>query len=196
MNVELNQDNLTDEELVEDYQRTKSDAAFQLIYARNCARVEGAITKRLKLHGVGQEDVPDLVQKVFFDFFRTAPGFDTDPSTRRRSAVRSFLFKSAERRCWDYLRHRHAKKRDDNLTETSDDPDSMPDPFSERVMTGVLVRDVLETLPMKESTAIRLIWLEGCTFDSAGRLLGVSGRTVRNWMDEGLRRLRERGSTS
>ena len=186
---------VTDEALVADYNANDNQDAFLTVYQRYCDRIAAAVAGRLTQYRVLLQDVDEVVQKVFLDLHRNRHRFDP---TLPHSTVRAFLFKAAERRAKNHIRDRHLQKRDDRrlwggglCSEAHDGPE-LPDKTGRRIEP--LVRDMVESLPEPEAAAVRLKWLQGHTYSSAGEILNLPASTVQSRVRAGLQRLRERFS--
>ena len=184
---------ITDEALVEDYNANRNEEAFLTVYERYRDRITAAVLSQLAGYQAFLQDVDDIAQAVFLDLHKARDRFNP---ALPHSTVHAFLFNRAQRRTRDYLRRRHAQRRDkrrlhygDWFEEACRNPRSASEA---KRRAATLVTEMLASLPMDEGEALRLTWLEGHTYPSAAEVLGLPLTTVQSRVRTGLQHLRDR----
>jgi RNA polymerase sigma-70 factor (ECF subfamily) len=176
-----------DQALLDHYLEGDDPATFEAIHRRHEANLT-AYAKR-HLRGEFAADVPDIVQETFTQFHQWRA--DLTPATHLSALLRQII----QQKCNFCLRKAAAQKRDHHRTCPAYELGSQMDRRNDlaRRDREIYVDELLSRLPLKEATALRLVWLEEHTEPSAAEVMGEPVTSVKWWIKDGKRRLRELG---
>lgn len=130
---------------------------------------------------LGKEDAEDVLQKVFFEVWRSAARYDPERS------FEAWVFGIARKRSIDALRSRRAAVIPlDAIRElTGEDGREVAD----RLAFAAEIRSAVAALPEGPREALRLAYFHSRTQAEIAIELGVPVNTVKSWTARGLRKL-------
>ena len=161
-------------------------AAFNELIARHDGRAFQIALGILKSY----DDASDAVQNARIQCWADLSCFDSE-----RGSFCDWFLGIVQHRCLDL----HKQRQRSNDWMSIDDVDEMvASPLDALVqceersyLRGVL-DGAIATLPERQSTAVRMRYLEQCEFGEIARAMGVSEKTARNHVSLGLANLKER----
>jgi RNA polymerase sigma-70 factor (ECF subfamily) len=124
-----------------------------------------------------REDAEDLAQEAFIEAYNSIDSF------RENSQFKTWLYRIAINKCYDYLRWKKRKKRFAivlPLFNKNDEPIEIPSDFKhpgatlENKETAAVLFAALETLPDKQQTAFVLYETKGMDYKEIADTLKVS----------------------
>ena len=194
----------SDEELMALYQQD-NEAAFQELHVRYERLLEGYIANILRgLVPAMLGETRDILQNVFAWVHANRRRFQT-------GTVKPWLFATAHRLTFNYLKHESVQRRDyrrtSSLATEEDDfrgsctaPDNgtrgvthspLPNPKRPVRSRSEEVEDCLSSLSPRHQEIVRLLYFEGYTAQEAGDKLGVPKTTVDWYKREALAIMRK-----
>jgi RNA polymerase sigma factor (sigma-70 family) len=175
----LGEDGALDGELLERFFTSRDEAAFELLVWRHHRLVLGVCSRILR----GADDVEDAFQATFLVLARKGK------SIRKRGSLSSWLFGVARRVALEAGRVSQRRQPSQSAS-----PAPVPEPGDElmrRELQGIF--DVeLGQLPEKYRAPVVLCYLEGLTYEQAGRQLGCSKGTISTRLTRARELLRAR----
>jgi RNA polymerase sigma-70 factor, ECF subfamily len=178
---------LSDEELVEAFQRGDSSAFDQLV-SRWERKIQGAI---YRIVGSG-EDARDLCQEAFLKAYRGLGSF------KREARFSSWLYQIAVNSCRDRMRRQRGKITVslDEMSETGELPFRGAGPSALELMeAGDLSKTVaaaVRSLPEEQREVIVLKEYQDLTFLEIAEALDIPVSTVKTRLYRGLTQLKQR----
>lgn len=153
------------------------EGALEALYGRWGPR----LAHLYSLLGIPSPDVPDLLQTVFLELWRTSPRFDPD-----RGTAKAWIFRLARRRGLDHIRmlRRHPVPVEE-VRGPGDAPES-------NWVDRLAVEEAVEVLSEREQALIRLAYYGGFTQQEIAEAWGVPLGTVKAWAYRALRKLERR----
>lgn len=164
-------DDATDAELVEQARRGEP-RAMHAIYHRYAADVYSRLT-----HLVGADpEREDLMQETFADLFRQLDAY------RGEAGLRAYLIRIAANKCYDHLRARQRRYREQSSLLAPDDPEagavwvdphaSSPEDCVSARQELALVKQAIERLSPKKRIAYLLRVVEGLSLKEIAAQVG------------------------
>lgn len=151
----------------------RTDKEIKEIYERHRQTVYRVCFAYMK----NSEDAADAVQETFIRLIRKAPAFE---NTEHEKA---WLIRTASNICKDELKHWWRKHDDlDNYKETES---------TEKTEIDDVIMAVMD-LPNKYKTVVYLYYYEGYTSVEIADILGKPKSTIRNYLHEARKILKER----
>lgn len=151
----------------------RTDKEIKEIYERHRQTVYRVCFAYMK----NSEDAADAVQETFIRLIRKAPAFE---NTEHEKA---WLIRTASNICKDELKHWWRKHDDlDNYKETES---------TEKTEIDDVIMAVMD-LPDKYKTVVYLYYYEGYTSVEIADILGKPKSTIRNYLHEARKILKER----
>ena len=151
----------------------RTDKEIKEIYERHRQTVYRVSFAYMK----NSEDAADAVQETFIRLIRKAPAFE---NTEHEKA---WLIRTASNICKDELKHWWRKHDDlDNYKETES---------TEKTEIDDVIMAVMD-LPDKYKTVVYLYYYEGYTSVEIADILGKPKSTIRNYLHEARKILKER----
>ena len=128
-------------------------------------------------------DAEDAVSDVFLALIRSSPVFESAEHEK------AWLLRTAINRCRSLLRS-HARRTVslDRMEENGELPAS-PDGGDREAEE---LREAVESLPERYRIAVLLHYYDGYASEEIGKIIGKPSSTVRNWLSEARKLLRER----
>ncbi len=123
----------------------------------------------------------DATQETFFRVFKNLDG--APPNDKR---AKRWLYRIATNVCLDLLRARAHGPPSPEMLESAQDKN-----VEERLGDLELARELVARTPAKLRSAAWLHYVDDLDAEEVGVMLGVSGRTVRNWLTAFLERARK-----
>lgn len=164
--------------------------------ARRCARGEASAWEELLRSSLDvvwravarvletEADVEDVVQSLFVKLL------EEDGRRLRsfqgRSRITTWLVAVARRDALEY-----AEKRRRPSPSGSPPPALDPALLLETAQDAQKVQDAVERLPARDRLLVRLIYMDGASYDDAARLLAVPVNSISPWLGRAKERLRE-----
>ena len=159
-----------------------SESAFEEIYKLYSPRLFGRLLKLVKSSSVAEE----ILQDVFLKLWEHRKSIDSERS------FRSFLFKIAENKVYDFFRSvARDKKRAAELIVLSTTRYTEIEEFFLFDEKSVAVQRAIDTLPAQRQQVFRLCKLDGKSYKEVSELLGISLSTISDHIVKGKKTIRE-----
>ena len=159
-----------------------SEQAFEKIYKLYSARLYGNLIKLVKSESEAQE----ILQDVFLKIWNNRHSIDTDKS------FRSYLFKIAENKVYDFFRKAARDKKKEHVLLEIASSEYMP---VEDIMLSdaktVLLEKAIESLSPQRQQVFRLCKLEGKSYREASEILGISASTISDHIVKATKSIRD-----
>jgi RNA polymerase sigma factor (sigma-70 family) len=175
-----------DTELLARYQHHGDHEALAILRSRHIADLEQYAARQVG--DASRSVIADIIQAVFLRFHILSKRLPP------KTAARALLFHMVGNQCAKHRKYLEAAKRDYRRTFPLREAD-INHKMDRRQTAKMEVNDLLATLPHDEAEAVRLVWIERHTAESAAELLGVSSRTVERRIAAAFARLREDATT-
>lgn len=188
---------LTDEELIANFRKTKDPVHFQTLVRRYQNRLYGAAFRILG----STEEAEEVVQETFIRVHQNIDSF------RRHATFASWAFKIAHNMCLDIMRAKQRRKgflylsfdpqSDEELHTASSVVSQIADPNRDPAQQlafeeeETLISESLSSLPDNQRTVLVLHDIEGFSYSEIAEIIGASIGTVRSRLHYGRMRLRE-----
>ncbi|HEY9715650.1 MAG TPA: sigma-70 family RNA polymerase sigma factor [Chroococcales cyanobacterium] len=191
---------LTDEDLIANYRRTKDASYFQSLVRRYQNRI---FTTAVRVLG-STEGAEEVVQDTFVKVHQNLDKF------RHEATFAAWAFKITHNICMDILRHKQRRQgfkvvtfdpqipADEDAIEASNnmvsqlaDPTPNPSQQLEFDEQEALIAASLESLPDNQRTVLLLHDVEGFSYQEIAEIVGTSIGTVRSRLHYGRLKLRE-----
>ena len=158
------------------------EGAFETIYGLYSQRLFGRLLKLVKTEAQAQE----ILQDVFIKLWQHRHSLDADKS------FRSFLFKIAENKVYDFFRKAARDKRmEANLISLSTtNYINIEEYTSEEENLGLLYK-AIESLPPQRQQVFRLCKLEGRSYKEVSELLSISLSTISDHIVKATKAIKE-----
>ena len=146
-----------------------SEQAFEKIYKIYSGRLYGSLLKLVKSESEAQE----ILQDVFLKIWDNRQNIDVEKS------FRSYLFKIAENKVYDFFRKAARDKKKEAELMAIASSESLPDEdllLSDENAT--ILQKAIESLPAQRQQVFRLCKLEGKSYKEVSELLGISVSTI------------------
>jgi len=162
--------------------REGNERAFEKIYQLYSARLFGKLIKLVKSEWHARE----ILQEVFLKLWEHRKSIDPEKS------FRSFLFKIAENKVYDFFRK---VARDKNmasqliaLSTTNYNSFNLVDSDDEHL---AILHKAIEALPLQRQLVFRLCKLEGKSYKEVSDSLGISISTISDHIVKGTKSIRD-----
>jgi RNA polymerase sigma-70 factor (ECF subfamily) len=138
--------------------------AFKALYELLSVRVFNLVLRSVHERATAE----DVCQEVWLKAHREIR------TLRSPEALRTWLFRMASRACIDYTRSRTYKERGspEVTEEMLDTPAVEPERVAERRAELRMMWEALAAMPPRQSMALYLKQVEGCSYDEIGRIMG------------------------
>lgn len=132
--------------------------------------------------GSPYEQAKDITQEVFIAMLKAIPAY------RERGKFRAWLYKIAHNRAMNTFR-----KNEDTVSfsEKHENLSIEPD-IGERLANQLMVREMLNSLPEKQSNVLILKYYHGFTAKKIAEIAGTSVHTVKSRLFQGLQKLKKK----
>lgn len=146
------------------------DEAFKALYDLLAVRVFNLVLRSVHERATAE----DVCQEVWLKAHREIR------TLRSPEALRTWLFRMASRACIDYTRSRAYKERGspEVTEEMLDAPTDEPERVAERRAELRMMWEALAAMPPRQSLALYLKQVEGCSYDEIGRVLSCPTSAV------------------
>jgi RNA polymerase sigma-70 factor (family 1) len=146
-----------------------NEQAFEQVYKLYSSRLYGNLLKLVK----SEADAKEILQDVFLKIWNNRQKIDTEKS------FRSYLFKIAENRVYDFFRQaaRDKKKESQLIVFAS----SQYMPVEELLLNdekAAILQKAIESLPSQRQQVFRLCKLEEKSYREVSELLNISVSTI------------------
>ncbi|MCJ7842696.1 RNA polymerase sigma factor [Lederbergia sp. NSJ-179] len=132
--------------------------------------------------GSPYEETKDLTQEVFIAMMKALPKY------KEQGNFKAWLYKIAYNRAMNHFRqHKHSvsfSAEQENLKIGLD--------ISEQLVNQSLVKELLNSLPKKQSSTLILKYYHGFTAVEIAKIMGTSTPTVKSRLYQGLQKLKKR----
>ena len=159
-----------------------SENAFEKIYQLYSPRLYGKLLKLVK----SESHAKEILQDVFMKIWEHRNSIDPEKS------FRSYLFKIAENKVYDFFRKAAREKNmESKLIAFSTANYSVIDEFISGDENLAKLQQAIELLPPQRQAVIRLCKLEGKSYKEVSELLGISVSTISDHIVKGTKSIRE-----
>ncbi len=159
-----------------------SEYAFEEIYRTYSPRLFGRLLKLVKSEAQAEE----ILQDVFLKIWEQRNSIDPEKS------FRSFLFKIAENKVYDFFRKvARDKNLESRLTALSTSDHTVIEAFLSGDENLKILQKAVEGLPPQRQQVFRLCKLEGKTYKEVSELLGISVSTISDHIVKATKSIRE-----
>ena len=159
-----------------------SKIAFEQIYSLYSRRLFARLLKLVKSESQAEE----ILQDVFLKIWENRRSIDPEKS------FRSFLFKIAENKVYDFFRK---VTRDKNMESQLISLSTANHTIIESFMSGdenlTILQKAIEDLPPQRQQVFRLCKLEGKSYKEVSELLGISVSTISDHIVKGTKSIRD-----
>jgi RNA polymerase sigma-70 factor, ECF subfamily len=156
-------------------------AALQLLYDALSRPVFSLAFAMLK----HREEAEEVVQDSFMKLYKEAYRFDS-----ARGSVRSFLYTIARNYCLSRLRAKKVRPQPDGR-DPHEAGSTISVPAADLV-TGIVLRDVLEELGEPDKTLLQKVYFEGFSHRELSKSMDMPLGTIKSRIRRALLQLRER----
>lgn len=156
-------------------------AAGDQLALEECYATLGPLVLSYLRRHLGREDAEDVLQKVFFEVWRSANRYDSDRS------MEAWVFGIARKRAIDALRTRRAAAVPLDAVRELAGEDGRE--IADRMAFAAEIRTAVAALPDGPRAALRLAYFECRSQAEIAAELGVPLNTVKSWTARGLRKL-------
>jgi len=159
-----------------------NEQAFEKIYIIYSPRLFGKLIKLVK----SEAEAKEILQEVFIKVWEYRKSIDPEKS------FRSFLFKIAENKAYDFFRKAARDKiREANLVALS----TTSYDIIEMLLSGdehlTVLQKAIEGLPPQRQQVFRLCKLEGKSYKEVSELLAISVSTISDHIVKGTKSIRD-----
>jgi RNA polymerase sigma-70 factor (family 1) len=156
--------------------------AFEKIYRTYAPRLFGKLLKLVKSEAYAQEILQDVFLKVW----------EYKQSIDPQKSFRSFLFKMAENKAYDFFRKAaRDKSKEAELIALSCETDINIADYTVDDENFKMLEKAIESLPPQRQQIFRLCKLEGKSYKEVGELLNISVSTISDHIVKGTKTIRE-----
>ena len=159
-----------------------NENAFEKIYQLYSPRLYGKLLKLVK----SESHAKEILQDVFMKLWEHRHSIDPEKS------FRSYLFKIAENKVYDFFRRTAREKNmEAQLIASSTANYNVIDELITGDENLVKLQQAIELLPPQRQAIIRLCKLEGKSYKEVSELLGISVSTISDHIVKGTKTIRE-----
>ncbi len=169
----------SDAELLRQYARNKSEAAFGEIVRRYANLVYSAARRQTD----DVEEARDVAQMVFLDLARKAG------SIGAKSFLAGWLYRGVRLQALEWRRNHQRRQQRERLA--MDSLDSSPDAAAEWTMVQPLLDDAMASLPDKDRDALLHRFFKNESLATVGGTFGISEDAAQKRVSRALGKLRE-----
>jgi RNA polymerase sigma-70 factor (family 1) len=158
------------------------EEAFETIYGLYSQRLFGRLLKLVKIEAQAQE----ILQDVFIKLWQYRHSLDPEKS------FRSFLFKIAENKVYDFFRKAARDKvMEANLISLSTTNYINIEEYIRAEENLILLYKAIESLPPQRQQVFRLCKLEGRSYKEVSELLSISLSTISDHIVKATKAIKE-----
>lgn len=162
--------------------REGNEHAFEKIYHLYSPRLYGKLVKLVKSDSHAQE----ILQDVFLKLWEYKKSIDPEKS------FRSFLFKIAENKVYDFFRKAARDKTLElELIASCSANFNMIEEYTPVEENLIILQKAIEMLPPQRQQVFRLCKLEGKSYKEVSELLGISVSTISDHIVKGTKFIRD-----
>jgi len=159
-----------------------SEHAFEKIYKLYSLRLFGRLLKLVKADAHARE----ILQEVFLIVWEHRKSIDPEKS------FRSFIFKIAENKVYDFFRKAaRDKNRQSQLIALATDNHTFIEAFTTGDENLAILQRAIEALPPQRQQVFRLCKLEGKSYKEVSELLQISVSTISDHIVKGTKSIRD-----
>ena len=159
-----------------------NEQAFEAIYNLYSNRLYGNLIKLVK----SEEEAQEILQDIFIKIWNKRQEIDVDAS------FRSYLFKIAENKAYDFFRKlARDKRREKRLIAIATTEYVHIEEAILKKENEAILEKAIQSLPAQRQQVFRLCKLEGRTYKEVGELLGISVSTISDHIVKATKSLRE-----
>ena len=182
---------MDDSELVR--RLTLGDAeAWRLFVERHAALLHAVVARTLGASSRGASEAEDVLQGLFSKLWED--GCRRLATFRGRSRLSTWLAAVARREALDFVRSRGVRERtiaaSTSLLAVLNGEAPAADAHAERRETEAELEAALERIPSRDALLVRLVYVDGCPYREAARLLAVPENSISPWLSRARDRLR------
>ena len=156
--------------------------AFEKIYKLYSARLYGNLLKLVKSEAEAQEILQDVFLKIW----------DNRQSINIEKSFRSYLFKIAENKVYDFFRRAaRDKKREGSLILLATNEYLPVEDLLQSDERSVILQKAIDSLPPQRQQVFRLCKLEGKSYKQVSELLGISVSTISDHIVKATKSIRD-----
>ena len=162
--------------------REDDEHSFEQIYRLHSPRLFGRLLKLVK----SQQQAEEILQDVFLKIWEQRKSIDPEKS------FRSFLFKIAENKVYDFFRKvARDKKMESQLIALSTPNYIMNESSQWGEENLAILQKAVEELPPQRQQVFRLCKLEGKSYKEASEVLGISASTISDHIVKATKTIRD-----
>ena len=159
-----------------------SEHAFEQIYKLYSPRLFGRLMKLVKSEAHAEE----ILQSVFLKIWENRNSIDPEKS------FRSFVFKIAENKVYDFFRQvARDKNMEARLISLSTADHAIIESFKSGDENLIILQQAIEDLPPQRQQVFRLCKLEGKSYKEVSEMLGISVSTISDHIVKGTKSIRD-----
>ena len=159
-----------------------SEQTFEKIYKLYSNRLYGNLLKLVKSEAEAQE----ILQDVFLKVWHNRQSIDIEKS------FRSYLFKIAENKVYDFFRKvARDKKREARLISLGTNEYVPVDELLQSDKKSAVLQKAIDSLPPQRKRVFRLCKLEGKSYKEVSELLGISVSTISDHIVKATKSIRD-----
>lgn len=169
---------MTDQELLQEFIRYKSEDAFAHLVKRYLDLVYSAALRQLRSNHLAEE----VVQKVFLELVRRATRLKPD------AVLASWLYQVARRTSLDALREESRRRAREQISVELSAANTEENDWGQ---IEHLLDDAMQSLEEKDREAVLLRYFENKSLSEVGNAIGVSEEAARKRVSRATTRLRD-----
>ena len=159
-----------------------NEQAFEKIYKLYSARLYGNLLKLVKSEAEAQE----ILQDVFLKIWENRQSIDMEKS------FRSYLFKIAENKVYDFFRKvARDKKREAQLISLATNEYVPVGELLQSDEKTAMLEKAIDALPPQRQQVFKLCKLEGRSYKEVSELLGISVSTISDHIVKATKSIRD-----
>ena len=163
-------------------QRVLSEADFEQMYRLYSPRLFRCVLKLVKSASQAEE----ILQEVFLKIWEYRSSIDPNKS------FRSFLFKIAENKVYDFFRKvSRDKNMESQLVASGSANYTGIESWDQDDETEVILQKAIEGLPPQRQQVLRLCKLERKSYQEVSAMLGISVSTISDHIVKGTKSIRD-----
>jgi len=176
MSVSQNPDRLSDDALVERFRASGGDRYFEEIFQRHRQSILRCCRKILGDESLAEDLSQEAFKRAFTEIDRFHDG-----------NLRGWLFTIARRLCINQLRSKFTRE-----ISSLEDPDTLASASTAEgdFVTAEEVLRVLADLPVEQRVCLKLLYIEGLTYEEIVSASGYSAAEVKTYVQNGKRRFK------
>ena len=160
-----------------------NEQAFEQIYKLYSPRLFGRLLKLVK----SDSEAREILQDVFLILWKCRKDIDPEKS------FRSFIFKIAENKVYDFFRKvaRDKSRQAQLITLSTDNYTFIEEKSSSGDQNLAILHKAIEGLPAQRQQVFRLCKLEGKSYKEVSELLKISVSTISDHIVKGTKSIRD-----